>query len=164
MAADGEEYKKARLKALQLLEHMDRTEKGLTQRLAQAGFSGDAVWDAVAYVKSFGYIDDARYARHYISCRLGEKSRQRLLQELLQKGVDRQTALQAWEEAAGIGEPDERAMIRRAVEKKCRPGSEPDKKEMRRLYGYLARRGFRESDISAALEEMGIACSYESRW
>lgn len=161
MTVDAEECNKARRKAMQLLEYMDRTERGLAERLVRAGFSGEAVQDAIAYVKSYGYIDDARYAQHYISYRLGIKSRQKLLQELMQKGVGRQIALEAWEEAAQIGEPDERAIIRRTVEKKFHPGSELNKKELRRLYGYLARRGFRGSDISAVLGEMEISVSFE---
>ena len=145
------------MKAMRLLEHMDRTEKGLRERLRQAGFSGDAIQDAMDYVKSYGYINDAGYAQRYISYRLGIKSKQIILQELSQKGIDRQTALKAWEEAAELEEPDERVMIRKAVEKKYEPDSKLNEKEMRRLYGYLARRGFRAGDISSVLEEMKIA-------
>lgn len=161
MAVTREEQKQARMKAMKLLEHMDRTEKGLTDRLAQAGFSGEAIQDAMDYVRSYGYINDARYAQHYISYRLGIKSKQRILQELNQKGIDRQTALQAWEEAAELEEPDECALIRRTVEKKYQAGSELNEKEMRRLYGYLARRGFRAGDISSVLDEMRITVKYE---
>ena len=39
MAVTPEEQKNARRKAMLLLEHMDRTEKGLSDRLRQAGFS-----------------------------------------------------------------------------------------------------------------------------
>ena len=83
---------------MRLLEHMDRTEKGLTDKLRQAEFSPEAVEDAIAYVKSYGYINDARYARTYISFRIESRSRQKILTELQMKGVDRQTALEAWEE------------------------------------------------------------------
>jgi len=163
MAFTEEEQRRARLKAMRLLEHMDRTEKGLADRMRQDGFSGEAIQDAMDYVKSFGYINDARYAQHYISYRLGVKSKQRILQELAQKGVDRETALMAWEEAAEIEEPDERALLRRTVEKKYPSGTALDEKEMRRLYGYLARRGFRSSDIFAVLEELGIT-SVRNAW
>lgn len=156
MALTEEEQKKARLKAMRLLEHMDRTEKGLTDRLKQEGFSGEAVQDAMDYVKSFGYINDARYAQHYISYRLGIKSKQRILQELALKGIDRETALLAWEEAAELEEPDEKALLRRTIEKKYAPGMALDDKEMRRLYGYLARRGFRSGDIFSVLDELEI--------
>ena len=95
---DLEERNRARKKAMRLLEHMDRTEKGLTDKLRQAEFSPEAVEDAIAYVKSYGYINDARYARTYISFRMETRSRQKILSELQLKGVDRQTALDAWNE------------------------------------------------------------------
>ena len=83
-----QQQKEVRKKALKLLEHMDRTEKGLSDRLRQAGFCTEAVEDAVAYVSSFGYVDDSRYAENYIAYRIQSKSRHKILQELLQKGVD----------------------------------------------------------------------------
>ena len=79
---DLEERNRARKKAMRLLEHMDRTEKGLTDKLRQAEFSPEAVEDAIAYVKSYGYINDARYARTYISFRMETRSRQKILSEL----------------------------------------------------------------------------------
>ena len=126
---DLEERNRARKKAMRLLEHMDRTEKGLTDKLRQAEFSPEAVEDAIAYVKSYGYINDARYARTYISFRMETRSRQKIL---------------------------EREVLRRTIEKKYAPDTELDEGQMRRLYGYLARRAFRYEDISHTLEEMNI--------
>ena len=42
-----QQQKEVRKKALKLLEHMDRTEKGLTDKLRQAEFSPEAVEDAI---------------------------------------------------------------------------------------------------------------------
>lgn len=156
MAASPEEQKDATRKAMRLLEHMDRTEKGLRDKLRQSGFSPDAVDAALAYVQSYGYIDDSRYARTYVAYRMDSKSRQKIIQELIGKGVDKETAVAAWEEEAALNSPDERTLLIRTVEKKCAPGTELDEKEMRRLYGYLVRRGFQFSDISSVLEEMEI--------
>ena len=156
MAASPEEQKDATRKAMRLLEHMDRTEKGLRDKLRQSGFSPDAVDTALAYVQSYGYIDDSRYARTYIAYRMDSKSRQKIIQELIGKGVDKETAVAAWEEEAALNSPDERTLLIRTVEKKYAPGTELDEKEMRRLYGYLVRRGFQFSDISSVLEEMEI--------
>ena len=141
-----------------LLEHMDRTEKGLSDRLRQAGFSEEAAEDAMNYVRSYGYLNDQRYAMNYISFRMGTKSRQKILQELAGKGIDRQTALAAWEEAAEVEEPDEVAVLRTTVEKKYHPDTVLDEKEMRRLQGFLLRRGFSYGDIFHVLEEMNITC------
>ena len=110
------------------------------------------------YVRSYGYLNDHRYAMNYISFRMGTKSRQKILQELSGKGIDRETALAAWEEAAEIEEPDELAILRVAVEKKCQPDTVLDEKGMRRLQGFLQRRGFSYGDISHVLEEMNITC------
>ena len=151
-----QEQQQARRKALRLLEHMDRTEQGLTDRLRQAGFSEEAAEDAVSYVREFGYINDERYAFNYIMYRIHDKSRQKIFQELQQKGVDRQTIQSAWEEAEELETPDERALLCQMIEKKYEPGAELDEREMRRLYGYLARRGFRSGDIVSVLEEMDI--------
>ena len=43
------------------------------------------VLDAVSYVKSYGYINDSRYALNYITYRIHEKSRQKIFQELYTK-------------------------------------------------------------------------------
>ena len=153
---DMEQQREARKKALRLLEHMDRTEKGLTDRLLRAGFSEGLAEDAVSYVKDYGYINDRRYALNYIMYRIHDKSRQKIFQELSGKGIDRQTIQDAWEEAEELETPDERALLCQMIEKKYEPGAELDEREMRRLYGYLARRGFRSGDIFSVLEEMDI--------
>ena len=54
MQVPSEEQKNARRKAMKLLEHMDLTEKRLSDRLRQAGFSAEAVEDAMNYVRSYG--------------------------------------------------------------------------------------------------------------
>ena len=157
----SEEQKKARRKAMLLLEHMDRTEKGLSDRLRQAGFSPEAIESALNYVRSYGYLNDERYAENYIAFRMGSKSRQKILQELAGKGVDRQTAILAWERAAEVEEPDELAILRTTIEKKCQPDTVLDEKGMRRLQSFLLRRGFSYGDISHVLEEMHITCERE---
>ncbi|HJB16269.1 MAG TPA: recombination regulator RecX [Candidatus Blautia excrementipullorum] len=156
-----EEQRNARKKAMRILERMDRTEKSLKDKLKQSGFSEEAAEDAAEYMKEFGYIDDFRYAENYILSRIHEKSKQRIMQELYQKGVCRAVAAEAWESICELEQPDERQMLRRAVEKKYPPGTEIDEKEMRRLYGYLARRGFRAEDIVSVIEVMNIRVPFE---
>lgn len=157
-----EEKRQARKKAMRLLERMDRTEKGLREKLTQSGFSAEAAEDAVACMKEYGYINDQRYAENYIFSRIHEKSRQRIFQELYQKGVVRETAEKSWETVFSLEQPDERELLRSTVEKKYMSGSELDEKQMRRLYGYLVRRGFRWEDISSVMEELEIRVSAEN--
>ena len=52
LTEEPEEYRDARRKAMRLLEHMDRTEKGLREKLRQAGFTSQAVDHALTYVEA----------------------------------------------------------------------------------------------------------------
>ena len=54
--------KRAKLYAMHLLEDMDRTEYGLREKLRGAMYPEKAADQAVEYVRSFGYLDDSRFA------------------------------------------------------------------------------------------------------
>lgn len=153
---DMEQQREARRKPCVFWNIWIVRRRGLTDRLLRAGFSEELAEDAVSYVKDYGYINDRRYALNYIMYRIHDKSRQKIFQELSGKGIDRQTIQDAWEEAEELETPDERALLCQMIEKKYEPGAELDEREMRRLYGYLARRGFRSGDIFSVLEEMDI--------
>ncbi|MCI7738518.1 MAG: regulatory protein RecX [Lachnospiraceae bacterium] len=152
--------KKIIRRAMHLLEHMDRTEKGLRDKLRQSDYPEDMIEYAIAYVKSYGYVDDARYARNYIRYRLDQKTRQQLMQELYRKGVDRRMIQEAWEEIAQEEQPDERRLLRSLLLKKSQGKKQLTKKEYQRLQGYLARKGFSWEDIAAVMEEEKIELIY----
>ena len=54
--------KRAKLRAMHLLQKMDRTKADLRRKLEQSGYPVQAVEAALDYVESFHYIDEARYA------------------------------------------------------------------------------------------------------
>ena len=147
------DIKRARHRALHILERSDRTEQELRTKLLQ-NYKPEAVEDAVAYVKQYHYLDDMRYAVNYLNSRGRVKSRQQVEQELLyKKGIARETLEAAIQEA----EPqDEREQIRLWMEKKQICPETASKEELRRFYLFLMRRGFRSEDI---LSEFRIAAS-----
>ena len=69
--------KRAKLRALHLLNDMGRTEMQLRQKLEKDGYTEDVVEEAVSYVKSFGYINDENYARIFIDSKKNKKSRKK---------------------------------------------------------------------------------------
>lgn len=148
--------KKARTRAMYLLKARSRTRQELYRRLKEKGFQEPEIEQAIAYVESYGYIDDYKYAQNYILYRIQEKSRQKILMELHQKGVSRETAERAWEEIIQIQAPCESELIRKLVQKKCGQQRELSEKEYRRLYGFLIRRGFQFEDIRQVFEEEKI--------
>jgi len=65
------------------------TEKQLRDKLVQGEYREDAVEEAIAYVKSYGYIDDRKYAEDFISCHMADRSRKKMELDLCRKGIDR---------------------------------------------------------------------------
>lgn len=137
-------------RALFLLERMDRTEHQLYEKLRQSGYPEVCVEAAVNYVKQFRYIDDLRYAKTYIRYQQQKKSRQRLMIDLMKKGVARDLIEQALAEEFAS---DERKMIQELLEKRHYDASTADRKEQQRMYQYLARRGFRSGDILSVMRQ-----------
>jgi regulatory protein len=146
-----EERAGAREKALVLLADMDRTEKGLGDRLRRAGFSEEAAADAVAYVKGFGYVDDDRFAARYVELARSSKSRRRIRFDMMKRGFAQDTIDRAFEEA---GWWDERPLIRSLSEKKARRLDMEDPKSRGKLAASLSRQGFAAEDIASVLRDM----------
>lgn len=135
--------KRARLRSMKLLEKKDYTEKQLRDKLKQGGYPEEAIEDAVSYVKSYHYIDDDRYAAAYIEYHIENKSRQRIFQDLIKKGISRECIQKQWEQLEFIGiEENEEKMIRTLLDKKHYFERTTDIKEQRRIYAFLMRRGF----------------------
>ena len=82
--------KRARLRAMNLLKSRRYTEKQLTDKLLAGGYSRELAGDALAYVKSFHYVDDAAYAYDYVACHMERHSMKEIEQKLMQKGIDRE--------------------------------------------------------------------------
>ncbi len=142
--------KRARSRALHLLEQMDRTEQQLRDKLAQQHYPPDIVDDALAYVKSYHYVDDLRYAKNYLESRAAVKSRRQLRQDLYRKGISKETVDAAEEE---IEPPDEESQIRALLMKRHYDPANADPKERQRTIAFLARRGYDMNLIRHAMQE-----------
>lgn len=142
---------RAKKRALHLLERMDRTEQQLREKLLASDYPEDVVEEAIAYVKSFHYIDDQRYAENFTRYSKEKLSKRQIKQKLLMKGVDREIIDNVIEEEYDAEESEH---IRKLLEKKHFDRNSNDEGEFRRVYNYLLRRGFRSNDI---LKEMKCA-------
>lgn len=156
--------RKAKLRALHLLEYKDRTEKEMRRKLQQGDYPAEVIEETIEYLRSYGYIDDKRYAGRYLNSRLEQKGRRRLFQELQQKGISASVIQEAWEELCLDGEAheNEKEQIGALAEKKTGGRTELSPKEYRRLTGFLARRGFSWEEISCVFQEKGIRAVPES--
>lgn len=143
--------KRAKLRAMHLLTDMARTEAGLRQKLKQNLYPEDIVEEALTYVKSFGYVDDYRYAENYIISKKESRSRKEIYAKLCEKGVSKDLIALAFENCYEDGE---REAICQLIRKKNIDIENATEKELNKLYGYLARKGFRYEDIRHCLQQI----------
>lgn len=143
-----DEVLQAKKKAMNLLMHNDRTEKELRDRLRRAGFSEMAEEEAVAYVRSFHYIDDARYARRFVEIYQNRKSKKQLMLDLSRRGVSDADIQGAFSEE---WQGDLQA-LQAALGKKTQDVSKLTYEEKQKIAASLYRKGFSMPDICKALE------------
>lgn len=147
--------KRAKLRAMNLLKSREYTTKQLYDKLKQGGYPEDIITLALDYVASYHYTDDLRYAVSYMQSHETDKSRRRIEQDLMRKGIGKETLEKAWQtwEARG-GEQDEQQMISELLEKRGYCPREADLREKQRLYGFLMRRGFSGEQVRKALGDI----------
>ena len=143
-----DELLEAKKKAMSLLKYMDRTEWQLRDKLAAKGFSEEAVEGAVDYVKSFHYLDDYRYAVHFVELHYEQRSRQRMRQDLYQRHVPEEYIDLALE---SICENDDVA-LQEALRNITKGETEYSYEEKQKIAGKLYRKGFRLGDIKRVLD------------
>lgn len=140
--------KRAKLRCMNLLKVMDRTEFQLRQKLDQGDYPEEIIDLALSYVKSYGYVNDEAYASRYIDSRQASKSRRQITCELMQKGISKGVILAAYEEKEPV---DEGALIRRWLEKKHMDTQTASPKEKQKMYRFLMGKGFSSQEIGKAL-------------
>lgn len=138
----------AKQKALDLLLYRTRTEKELFGKLTERGYSEEEAAEALAYVKSYGYVDDEEYAKRYAQSHASSEGKHAIRRKLREKGVDDE-----WIEAALSELPDnEEEIITEQIIRKYGEPHRLEEKEFRRIYGYLVRHGFGGGAIMSALK------------
>lgn len=145
--------RRARLRAMNLLKNREYTVKQLGDKLRQGGYPEEAIEQALSYVAGFHYTDDLRYAGSFIRNHEGDRSRRRIEQDLLGRGIDRDTLEQAWNQWEDEGgSQDEMEMIHRLLEKKGFRCGAAGPKEKQRMYAFLMRKGFPGELVGKALQ------------
>ncbi len=144
--------KRAKLRCMNLLKARDYTRKQLEDKLKQGGYPADIIEEAVAYVESYGYINDENYARSFIEYHMQTKSRKRIENDLSQKGVNKELIRKVFDELKEDGlEIDEAAMIKELLLKKNFHFQESTYEERQKMCAFLYRKGFHADTISKVL-------------
>ncbi len=144
-------------RALDMLEARARGVAELRRLLLKKGEPAAEVDAAIERLVAGGLLDDANYARQLTRSKaLGTgMSRRRIAQELARRGVARDVSDLAIDTVFAEELVDEGAAIQRVALKKLRVlGNLDAATQRRRLFGFLARRGYENDDIQRVLREM----------
>lgn len=142
--------KRARDRALYLLQSQGRTQAEMIKKLKDDGYSQSVTERVLSFLQEYHFIDDNAYTENYIHVNKGRKSKRQITYELQQKGVDRDQIRQMLEE----NPVDEEETVRALLKKKTGGRIPEDKKEIRKLAAFLGRKGFSFEVISRVLRDV----------
>lgn len=144
--------KRAKLRAMNLLKSRSYTEFQLREKLRGGNYPESVMEEAVRYVASFGYINDAQYAADYIEYNKEQKSKTRIFTDLYKKGIDKSVMEEAWEAVIGDCRSElEKQQICRWVQKKHFAPETASHEEKQKMVSFLYRKGFSIETIRSTL-------------
>lgn len=141
-------------RAVAMLAFRARASKELSRTLVRKGEDRLLVDRALQRLQDQGFLDDAAFARSFTRARVAgaQHARRRVQQELSRKGVAREVADEAIRTVFDEEGFDQRQLVEDAARKKMRTLASLDPVvQRRRLYAFLARRGFDADDIRAVM-------------
>jgi len=149
----GDPESVARGICLRALTGAPKTRQQLADLLAQRGVPDDAAEAVLDRFTEVGLIDDAAFARAWVSSRQAGRglARRALSAELRAKGVEPEVAAEA---VGAVDDEDERTAARRLVERRMGGMRRLDRATAtRRLMGMLARKGYNGGLAAAVIRE-----------
>lgn len=153
-------------RAVMMLAARGRSAKDLERQLVRKGEPIELARLAVERLANAGFVDDASYARSFVRSKssVGGLARRRLQQELGRKGVERTVADGAIAEVFAEEEIDEVSAATTLAMKRGRTlaGADPTAAR-RRLYSFLARRGYSPSVIATAIAKASVGTLDDKR-
>lgn len=141
-------------KGLDLLAFRARSATELRRRLVQKGIEAPRAEEAVRRLVANGLVDDRAYAETVVRSKAlgGGASKRRVSQELARRGVDRETAdaavARVWQEES-VDQTSAAESLARKRLGSLRGLDAPTRR--RRLYAFLARRGYDADEIRKAI-------------
>ena len=146
--------KRAKKRCLNLLQKKNYTEYKLREKLREGLYLPEMIDEAIAYVKSFHYIDDHRYACDYIFYHKESETKKKIEEKLRIKGIEQDILQQAFEDSYDEGEElqIELDQAYKLLRKKGYDYKSTDWKDKQKIYAYLLRKGISNSVIKRAME------------
>lgn len=146
--------KSGRSYALGWLARRPLTAVEIQRRLEAKGVPALEIEETVDELLREKFLDDAALAYEFVVLRAERKrhAEQRLVRDLVGRGVSESVASAAWRRAVEAGDVEPQALLRRAVERRLARERHVDSTAQRRVYNALLRAGFTGAEIYAELK------------
>ena len=136
-------------KALTHLSASMKTRKQITDFLKKKGYLNGIIEYVLEKLESYGYIDDAEYARQYTNSAGKTKGRRLIALELQKKGISVEQAHQAVENIQG----EEQSALK--ILQKYMKNKPSDRETLYKAFRYLIGKGFEYDTVKSALQAFG---------
>jgi len=143
--------------ALNLLSARPYATRALHRKLIQKQYSAADADDAIRRLVDNGLLDDAKYAEQYARSKITTTgaSKRRLQQDLYRKGIKSDVATNAIASVIEDDAIDPAAVIERVARKKLAQLGDLEPVVLRRrLFAFLARRGYDVDEIKAVVSRL----------
>jgi regulatory protein len=143
--------------ALNLLSARPYATRALHRKLIQKQYSAADANDAIRRLVDNGLLNDAKYAEQYARSKITTTgaSKRRLQQDLYRKGIKGELATNAIANVLESEEIDPAAVLERVARKKLAQLGDLEPLVLRRrLFAFLARRGYDLDEIKAVVSRL----------
>jgi regulatory protein len=143
--------------ALNLLAARPYSSSALRRKLGQKEYSAADADDAIRRLLDNGLLNDAKFAEQFARSKMLSTgaSRRRLTQDLYRKGIKGDVATQAIANVVEQDEIDPAVVIERVARKKLAQLGDLEPVVLRRrLFAFLARRGYDLDEIKSAVSRL----------
>ncbi|MBR1866324.1 MAG: regulatory protein RecX [Lachnospiraceae bacterium] len=142
-------YKRAKERALYLLESRPYTVVMMRRKLQDSEYPSDVIDDVILFLEQYHYLDDVEYIRMYVETYAKRKSRKQLNYDLVAKGVARDSI----QDYFASTEYSEEESLQRQFQRYTRGRDMENPQVRRKVFCYLYSKGYSASLIEDALRE-----------
>lgn len=146
----------AKKRALFCLQRMFLTERKMREKLVEM-YPQDVVEEVILFLYKFKYLDDQRYAMHFIRLHLERKSKRELQVQLFQRGISKEIFEESFASCLSERKEEgfeeysaEQLAVQHWIRKKQKNKGETSQKEKEKLIQTLLRKGFSFDEIQKA--------------
>lgn len=140
-------YKRAKERALYLLEKRPLTVSGLRDKLRYHDYPEAVVEKVIAFLEQYHYLDDMDYVRMYTGSYSSKKSKKKIVYDLMRKGISKSLIDIYFEE----NEYSEQEGFEKQFERYVRGKDLGDLAIRQKVFRYFYGKGFTVSMIETAL-------------